>query len=86
MFEDIVDNINQTFTFAPLEEENDFFTNLERVYSFNEMNQFMVKLIENSDIEVSKRLKSILTVKSLVEVRNQLEQRLTHYFDNNIRE
>lgn len=50
------------------------------------MSDYLTTLLDQSDIELSKRLRSILTVRSLVEVRNQLEQRITHYFDNNVRE
>ena len=35
---------------------------------------------------MSDRLKSVLNVKGLVEIRNDFEERLSIYFDKNIRE
>ena len=43
-------------------------------------------MIDECDIELSKRLRSILSVQNLVEQRNDFEQRICMYFDSNIRD
>jgi len=59
---------------------------LEPVYSETELEDYFQELVEWCDREVSKRLKAIMPVGVMVEVRNQLEERILHYFDQNTRE
>lgn len=86
LYEEIIDKINKNFNFPPLTDTKLPFENLERVYSYDEMDTFMDHLITECDEELSRRLKTILTVKQLVFVRNEFEERVTHYFDNNVRD
>ena len=50
------------------------------------MDSYMSQLIDECDLELSQRLKNILSVKNLVDVRCDFEQRLTNYYDSNIKE
>lgn len=50
------------------------------------MDNYLEDLICKCDIELSKRLKNILSIRNLVEVRNEFEQRISNYFDSNIKE
>lgn len=70
LYEDIVESINQTFTFEMISDDKSPFSNLERVYSQKELDQYLENLIEQCDNELANRLRTILTVRNLVEVRN----------------
>ena len=62
------------------------FEDLEVVYSNQELDTFLEDLIDQCDLELSKRLKNILSVGNLVEVRNDFEQRISNYFESSIKE
>lgn len=63
-----------------------FFPDLEVVYTNKEMADFLEMLVAESDMLLGERLKGVLSVRNLVEVRNDFEQRLANYFDQNVRE
>jgi hypothetical protein len=50
------------------------------------MDTYLEDLIDKCDQELSKRLKNILSIRNLVEVRNDFEQRISNYFESNIKE
>ena len=62
------------------------FEDLETVYSNQELDSFLENLIDQCDLELAKRLKNILSVGNLVEVRNDFEQRISNYFESSIKE
>lgn len=86
LYEEIIESIDTSFNFPPLTDSKLPFENLEKVYSIPEMDKFVAEMMTYCDLEFSKRLKTILSVKNLVEVRNIFEERITMYFNNNIRE
>lgn len=56
------------------------------MYTNKEMDTYLEDLIDKCDQELSKRLKNILSIRNLVEVRNDFEQRISNYFESNIKE
>lgn len=46
----------------------------------------MAETVERCDRALAKRLQSVLTARNLVDVRNDLEMRVTTYFETNIGE
>lgn len=84
--EEIIEKIDLHFDFNPSSDSKLPFQNLEKVYSYPELDTFFDQLMANCDQELSLRLKGILTVKNLVIVRNDFEDRICRYFDNNVRD
>jgi hypothetical protein len=56
------------------------------VYTNKELDEYLEKVIADSDILLGDRLKGVLSVRNLIDVRNDFEYRLVNYFDQNIRE
>ena len=50
------------------------------------MDAYLEQLIDECDLELAHRLENILSVRNLVEQRNDFEQRITNYFEANIKE
>ena len=50
------------------------------------MDLYLENLIDECNVQLSKSLKTILSVRNLVDVRNDFEVRITNYFDANIKE
>lgn len=92
LFEEMVAKIMEQFDFQKRENSQStalsdkFFPDLEVVYTNKEMADFLEMLVAESDMLLGERLKGVLSVRNLVEVRNDFEQRLANYFDQNVRE
>ena len=93
LYDETITMINQKYDFSPKEEEAKqqiniykIFEDLETAYSNQELDTFLENLIDSCDLELSKRLKNILSVSNLVEVRNDFEQRISNYFESSIKE
>lgn len=91
LFEEVVAKIIEQFDFQPREGRppavsDKFFPDLEVVYTHREMDEFLEMVIAESDMMLGERLQGVLSVRNLVEVRNDFEQRITTYFDQNVRE
>lgn len=56
------------------------------MYPNAELETYYEDIVDNCDIELSNRLQNILSVKNLVEVRNDLESRIFNYYEQNIKE
>ena len=66
LYERALEKIHQTFTFEPGNNGLPF-ENLETVYSNSELDDFLANLVDECDLEIAKRLQTILPVKALVE-------------------
>ena len=87
LYEETLARIHQRFDFAPRAADNATqFTELEAVYTNHEMDAYLEQLISECDLELAQRLQNILSVRNLVEQRNDFEQRITNYFEANIKE
>jgi len=56
------------------------------VYPNSMLDAFIEEMIDSCDIDLSDKLQNILSVSSLVEVRNDFELRISNYFESNIRD
>jgi hypothetical protein len=92
LYDEILAQINLKFDFSQREESKinkqlvENFSDLEVVYTNQEMDDYLEVLINKCDIELSKRLKNILSIRNLVDVRNDFEQRISNYFESTIKE
>lgn len=92
LFEEMVAKIIETFDFEKKDSRRStalsdkFFPDLEVVYTNKEMDDFLEALVNECDMLLGERLKGVLNVRNLVEVRNDFEQRLANYFEQNVRE
>ena len=79
LYDEILAQINTRFDFSQKEDTlvnvalNENFQELEVVYTNKEMDTYLEDLIDKCDQELSKRLKNILSIRNLVEVRNDFE-------------
>ena len=87
LYEETLARIHQRFDFAPRVADNATqFAELEVVYTNHEMDAYLEQLISECDLELARRLQNILSVRNLVEQRNDFEQRITNYFEANTKE
>lgn len=87
LYSETIAEINSRFDFEPKESDpSDVVQGLETVYPNAELDNFYEDIVDNCDIELSNRLQNILSVKNLVEVRNDLESRIFNYYEQNIKE
>ena len=77
----MVEQIHTTFNFESFPLEYEPFSNLEKVYTTPEMDDYLNNLVDQCDQQLGQKLLTIIPVHTLIEVRNELEQRLRHYFD-----
>lgn len=79
LYDETLAQINTRFDFSQKEDTlvnvalNENFQELEVVYTNKEMDTYLEDLIDKCDQELSKRLKNILSIRNLVEVRNDFE-------------
>lgn len=82
LYSETIALINAKFDFEPKENDSqDVLQGLETVYPNAELENYFEDVIDNCDIELSNRLQNILSVKNLVEVRNDLETRIFNYYE-----
>jgi len=68
LYEETLARIHQRFDFAPrVASAPSPFSELETVYTNQEMNAYLEQLIDECDLELAERLQNILSVRNLVE-------------------